>query len=45
MNQQELYAKLSKQYQEGLITIDEFYDVMIEEGLLYMLRVAESMSK
>lgn len=45
MTQDELFDKLIKQYQAGLITMDEFHSEVIEANLIHKLGINEGIAR
>lgn len=45
MDRDELFAKLVKQYQTGLITMQEFHDEVVEANLIHKLGINEGIAR
>lgn len=45
MTKDELFGKLVKQYQAGLITMQEFHDEVVEANLIHKLGINEGIAR
>ncbi len=45
MTQNELFTKLVKQYQQGLITMEEFHGEVVEANLIHKLGINEGIAR